>query len=33
MKKGIAVLLALLLLFSLVGCSAKREMATSDMAM
>ena len=33
MKKGIAVLLALLLLFSLVGCSAKSEMATSDMAM
>ena len=33
MKKGIAALLALLLLFSLVGCSAKSEMATSDMAM
>lgn len=33
MKKGIAVLLALLLLLSLVGCGAKGEMAASDMAM
>lgn len=33
MKKGIAVLLALLLLLSLVGCSAKSESAASGMAM
>lgn len=33
MKKGIAVLLALLLLLSLVGCGAKTEFSASDMAM